>query len=101
VGLIWVVQGGRGSPEQGVPWQCKPSGGERRWWSRGATEGTGKGVEGAHGVGAELGALMGCSERGQSGGPRWLNDSKHDDTVASKWWRWEKGVDPQGGVILL
>jgi hypothetical protein len=40
---------------------------------------------------------MGCSERGQSGGPRWLNDSKHDDTVASKWWRWEKGVDPQGG----
>jgi hypothetical protein len=68
VGLIWGVQGGRGSPEQGVPQWHKPSGGEQRWWRRGAAEGTGKGVEGAHGVGAELGAVTGGLERGQSGG---------------------------------
>jgi hypothetical protein len=56
VGLIWGVQGGRGSLEQRVPWRRKSSGGEQRWWSRGAAEGSGKGVEGAHDVSAELGA---------------------------------------------
>jgi hypothetical protein len=55
------VQGGRGSPEHGVPRRCKPSSGERRWWSTGAAEGTDKGVEGARGVGAELGAVRGVS----------------------------------------
>jgi hypothetical protein len=66
VGLIWVVRGGRGSPERGVPWWRKPSSGERRWWSRGAAEGVGKGVEVAHGIGVEFGVLMSCSERGWS-----------------------------------
>jgi hypothetical protein len=32
-------------------------------------------------------ALTGCSERGRSGGPRWLNDGKYGGAVASKWWR--------------
>jgi hypothetical protein len=41
---------------------------KRRWWSRGAVEGTDKGFEGAHSVGVELGVLTGCSKRGRSGG---------------------------------
>jgi hypothetical protein len=49
MGLIWRVQGRRGSLEQGVPWWCKPSGGERQWWHGGAAEATGMGVEGGDG----------------------------------------------------
>jgi hypothetical protein len=94
VELIWRVQGGRGSPEQGVPRQHKSSGGEQRWWHGGATEGGSKGVEGVHGIGAEHGAVMGGSERGQSSGPRWLNDGKHGAAYAVKRWRRKKGVAP-------
>jgi hypothetical protein len=62
VGLILGVRGGRGSLEQGAKWRHKLSGGEQWWWSRGAAEGAGKGVEGAHDVGTELGAVSGISE---------------------------------------
>jgi hypothetical protein len=91
------VWGGRGSLEQGVPWRRKLSGGERQWWSRGAAEGTGKGVEGAHDVGVELGTLTGCSERGRTSGLQCLNDGKHGGVVALKRWRRKKGVAPRGG----
>jgi hypothetical protein len=97
VGLIWGFGGGRGSLEKGVPWRHKLSGGERQWWSRGPAEGTGKGVEGAHDVGVELGTLTGCSERGWTGGLQCLNDGKHDDIVALKRWRRKKGVAPRDG----
>jgi hypothetical protein len=89
VGLIWGVQGGRGSPEQGVPQWRKPTGGVRRWWRGGAAEGAGKVVEGAHGVGAEV-------RRGARatvcGGSTMAN------TVAQLRRRRKKGVAPQGGV---
>jgi hypothetical protein len=78
----------------------KPSGGERRWWHGGAAEGTGKGVEGAHGVGAELGVVMGGSERGRSSGPQWLNDGKHGGSVVEKRRRRKEGVAPHGGFSV-
>jgi hypothetical protein len=52
---------------------------------------------GAHGVGAELGALTGCSKRGRSGGPWWLNDGKHNGTVKAKGRRRKKVL--HGGVL--
>jgi hypothetical protein len=61
---------------------------------------TGKGVEGVHSVSAELGALTGCSERGQSGSPQWFNDGKHDGAVALKRWRRKKGRS-MGGAPLI
>jgi hypothetical protein len=56
---------------------------------------------GAHGISAELGALTVCSERGRSGGPRWLNDDKHRGSVASKRRRRKKGRSTRGGGLLL
>jgi hypothetical protein len=47
------------SPESCCPRRRNPRGGERRWWRGRAVEGTGKVIEGAHGVGAELGAVLG------------------------------------------
>jgi hypothetical protein len=41
-------------------------------------------------------AMSGGSERDQSGGPRWLNDSKHDGAVAVKG-RWRKKGRSTGG----
>jgi hypothetical protein len=38
--------GRKGTPEQGDPWWHNPSGRERRWWHRGAVEGTSKVVKG-------------------------------------------------------
>jgi hypothetical protein len=73
-GPDWRLKRGEGSPEQGVPRRCKPSGGERRCWSKLAAEGAGKGVEGAPGVGAVLGVVSGGSEGDRDGGSRWLND---------------------------
>jgi hypothetical protein len=75
-GISLGVQGGRGSPEQGVPWRCNLSGGERRWGCGGAVEGAGKVVEVAHGVGAELGSVLRGSERGQSGYSRRPSDAE-------------------------
>jgi hypothetical protein len=100
MGLIWGVRGGRGSLEQGVPRRCKLSGGERRWWSRGAAEGAGKGVEGAHGVGAELGVVSQSSEGDQGGGLRWFNDC----STTAQWQRrggGPKRVVHRGGGVLL
>jgi hypothetical protein len=95
------VWGGGGSPEQGVPQWCKPSGGERRWWSRGAGEGTGKWVEGAPGVGAELAAVSGGSDgtgavvRGGSMKAsmevQWCQQAEEEKWGCSTW----------GGVLLL
>jgi hypothetical protein len=58
----------RCSPEQGVPWRRNSSGEECRWWRGGVAEGVGKVVEGAHNVGAELGAVSRGSERAVRGG---------------------------------
>jgi hypothetical protein len=46
-------------------------------------------------------ALTGCSERGRSGGPRWLNDGKHSGAAASKRWRREKGRSIRGGAPFI
>jgi hypothetical protein len=44
---------------------------------------------------------MGGSKRGRSGGPRWLNDGKHNSAVAVRQWRRKKGVAPWGGGCAL
>jgi hypothetical protein len=61
----------------------------------GAAEGAGKGLEGVHGVGAELKGLSGSSEGDQGGRSWWLNDGKHGGAVAAKGWRRKKGC-PRG-----
>jgi hypothetical protein len=73
----------------------------RWWWSRGATEGAGKEVEGAPGVGTELAAVSGSSE-GDRGGVSW----QPDDGGRMAQWRQqaeeeEKGLLTWGGVLLL
>jgi hypothetical protein len=52
----------RCSPEQGVPWWCNSGDGDRQWWLGGVAEGVGKVIEGAHGVGAEVGRCQGGRE---------------------------------------
>jgi hypothetical protein len=59
-------------------------------------EGAGSEVVGAHDVDAELGALTGCSKRGRSGGPWWLDNGKHGGAVASKRRRKKKGRSTGG-----
>jgi hypothetical protein len=81
--------GRKGSPDHGVPRWRKPSGGERQWWRRRAAKGAGKGVEGAPGVGAKLGAVSGGSKGGRGSGLWWLNDGKHGSAVAA--------TDDEGG----
>jgi hypothetical protein len=89
-GLIWGVQGGRGSAEQGVPWRRKPCGGERQWWCRGAVKGTGKGVEGAPDVGAELGAVLG----GLEGGRAVVHSDSTTASMAAQWRQQAEGCAP-------
>jgi hypothetical protein len=69
------------SPESGCPQQRNPSGGERRWGREGVVEGTGKVVEEAHGVSAELWAVL--------GGRRGTGVAAHGGsaTVSKAWFR--------------
>jgi hypothetical protein len=87
------VRGGRGSPEQGVPRWRNPSGGERWWGHGGAVGGADKVVEGAHGVGADLGAVSMGSERDRRSFLWWLYDSRSvsGGAGAMKWRRRKKG----------
>jgi hypothetical protein len=64
-------------------------------------EGAGSEVVGAHDVDAELGALTGCSKRGRSGGPWWLDNGKHGGAVASKRRRKKKGRSTGGGAPFI
>jgi hypothetical protein len=92
--------GGSGSPEQRVPLWHKPSSGERRWWSIGAAEGVGKGVKGAHGLGAELGVVSGSSEGVRGVSSRWFNDG----SMMAQWWRRSIGgkmVVHRGGAPFI
>jgi hypothetical protein len=76
-----------------------------RWWAAGgAAQGAGKGVEGVHGISAELGAVLGGSERDRSNDPLWLNDGKHGGVVAAKEAEEEEGSlhgGGRGGEVLL
>jgi hypothetical protein len=49
--------------------------------------GADKEVEGAPGVGAELGAVSGSSEGDRGGSSRWLNDG----SMTAQWWRRGRG----------
>jgi hypothetical protein len=98
-GPVWQLERGEGSPESGVPRWHKPSGGERRRWSRGADEGTDKEVEGAPDVGAEFRAVSRSLE-GDRGSISWrLNNG---GTMA-QWQRRGGGGKGllTGGVLLL
>jgi hypothetical protein len=76
----WFGGSGRkGLTRAGVPQQCNPQSGERRWGLGGAVVGTGKVVEGAHVIGGELGVVSRGSERGQSGCSWWLSDSEQSE----------------------
>jgi hypothetical protein len=89
-GLVVEERGGLTGAGRGPRWH-KPSGRERRRWSRGAAEDHDKEGEGAPGVGAELRAVSRSSEGDRGGGSWWLNDGKHDGAVAVKGRRRKKG----------
>jgi hypothetical protein len=131
VRLIWGVQGGRGSSEQEVPQRRKPTSRERRWWHRGAAEGAGNGVEGAHSVGdggfgegSEWQSVVaqrqwwhgGATEGAGNGveGAHSVGDGGFGEgperqstvtSIAAQLWQsgsgGRKGVAPRGGVLLL
>jgi hypothetical protein len=65
---------GRRMAGVGCPRWLGLPGEERRWWSGGVAEGTGKEVGGAPGVDVELGAVTGSSEGDRGIVSRWLND---------------------------
>jgi hypothetical protein len=75
--------GRKGLTGAGFPQWRKPSGGERWWWHLGAAKDTGKGVEGAPGVGAELGAVLG----GVEGTEAAVHGGSMMASTAAQWWQ--------------
>jgi hypothetical protein len=80
----------------GCPRWLSSAGEERRWWSGGAAEGTGKEVGGAPDVGAELGVVMECS-KGDRGGVSWCFNDGGTMAQRRQWAEDEKGSSREGG----
>jgi hypothetical protein len=96
--LGWGRDGWR-RDRAGYPWWLGSAGDERWWWSGGATKASGKEVEGAPGVGAELRAVMESLEGDQGGISWWLNDG--GTLVQWRQWAEEEKGSSRGGALLL